>query len=300
MEGDQLKKQQEEIDKLGKVLHNKSGLPSLRSYQGDMAQFIRDTNASVTSIALKEKARKEEREEKVESPVAKKAKNISVSFSIILLSLVLLAAGGAGVYYIVKAIEKRSVPLITTDTEVLPYNNLIEVVNVTPTTLRGISLLEDLKDGVNIIKISDTNNEVVNTFENLAKFAQMSLPSVLRRNIEEGFAFGVFRDKPKDSLFLVIKISSFGSAFSGMLEWEKTMRNDLAFLVESQESSSTTPTFTWKDMIIKNKDSRGLIDSDGNLEIVYTFLDRNTVLITDIAQTISKISDIYVSRAVVR
>ena len=51
-----------------KALHNKAKLPSLRTYQGDMAKFIKEKNESVISIAIKEKVKKEEVRQK-ENPV---------------------------------------------------------------------------------------------------------------------------------------------------------------------------------------------------------------------------------------
>jgi len=41
------------------TLHSKQKIPSLRTYQGDMAEFIKEKNESVFSIAAKEKKRKE-------------------------------------------------------------------------------------------------------------------------------------------------------------------------------------------------------------------------------------------------
>ena len=55
------------------ALHSKQKLPSLRTYQGDMAEFIKSKNESVISIAVKEKEKKqeEEREQNI-LPVIKK------------------------------------------------------------------------------------------------------------------------------------------------------------------------------------------------------------------------------------
>ena len=52
------KKEGEVPDNFGKVveeLHNKQKLSALRTYQGDMAQFIREKDESVISVKLKEK-----------------------------------------------------------------------------------------------------------------------------------------------------------------------------------------------------------------------------------------------------
>ena len=58
--------------------------------------------------------------------------------------------------------------------------------------------------------------------------------------------------------------------------------------------------FSWKDLIIKNKDTRALVDEAGQARMAYTFLDKNTILITNNLSAIGDITSIYVSRSVVR
>ena len=45
------------------ALHSKQKLPSLRTYQGDMAEFIKSKNESVISIAVKEKEKNRKKNE---------------------------------------------------------------------------------------------------------------------------------------------------------------------------------------------------------------------------------------------
>jgi len=66
-------------NKFGKIidtLHNQQKLPSLRTYQGDMAEFIKEKNESVVSITVKAKEKKEriEKEEEKLRPVVKSKK----------------------------------------------------------------------------------------------------------------------------------------------------------------------------------------------------------------------------------
>jgi hypothetical protein len=53
-------------------------------------------------------------------------------------------------------------------------------------------------------------------------------------------------------------------------------------------------------MIIKNKDTRGFVNEKGKSKIAYTFLDKNTILITNNISVIGDISSIYASRSVAR
>ena len=100
-------------DKFGKIidtLHNQQKLPSLRTYQGDMAEFIKEKNESVVSITVKAKEKKEriEKEEEKLRPVVKsKKEGFQKNLIIATLSLVLLASGVAVSFYIFNALKKE-------------------------------------------------------------------------------------------------------------------------------------------------------------------------------------------------
>ena len=81
------------LKKLEETLHKKSALSSLRTYQGDMAKFIKDKNESVISVAIKEKERKEEREEKQENKPVKKTSSFQANLMIIISTFLLIVGG---------------------------------------------------------------------------------------------------------------------------------------------------------------------------------------------------------------
>src|SRR3989344_3462575 len=241
----------------GKVidaLHNKQKLSSLRTYQGDMAEFIKDKNESVISVAVKEKVRDERREEQIEkveekidlyhpiqTPTSNK-KGFQINLTMIFLSLLLIVGGSVGFFYAFEFIKNGSPPKTPTKEEIISQNEV-------------------------------------------------------------------------NSSFMVITVDDFGRAFAGMLDWEKSLEKDLFFLsrelpkepeVQTDLEEPIQPTqpsetiFTWKDVIIKNKDTRALVDEGGRSIIAYTFLDKNTILITDNTLVIGDITSAYNTRSVAR
>ncbi len=63
-----------------------------------------------------------------------------------------------------------------------------------------------------------------------------------------------------------------------MIEWEKTMAQDLKqFLLLHTSANLSLP---FQDTIIKNKDVRELKDTDGTALLLYSFFDKNTLIIT--------------------
>jgi hypothetical protein len=63
-----------------------------------------------------------------------------------------------------------------------------------------------------------------------------------------------------------------------MLEWEKNMPKDLGTIFEISPEDLVNPEF--KDESIRNKDLRVLVGENRKTVLLYSFLDKNTILIT--------------------
>jgi len=298
-------KNKDNSEKFGKVidtLHSKQKLSSLRTYQGDMAEFIKEKNQSTISIALKEKERNEDREKKQEIkekedknsliPTSKKSssrESFKINLTSLVLSLLLLTGGAVAFLYIFQFIKKEPVENIVVDTEIIPYNNFIILANLTNKNIGEEFAKLTPSNGVSIIKISDSGGAILPKAQDLLDFLGISLPATLERTLKSEYAIGTISQNNQKYFFLVLSVNDFGRAFSGMLEWEKNMEKDLAFFnfeikeeikkevisdtIASTTASttsvmvaSTTPTtpavppvqlpFVWRDLIIKNKDTR--------------------------------------------
>jgi len=88
------------------------------------------------------------------------------------------------------------------------------------------------------------------------------VPSQLIRSLASEFTFG-FHAIGTTEPFLILKTRSFNIAFAGMLEWEKSMNEDLAPLfgpvVSVPPATFQSPqAFSFTDKVIRNKDVRVL------------------------------------------
>jgi hypothetical protein len=367
-------KNEEAENKFGKVidiLHSKQKLPSLRTYQGDMAQFIKDKNESVLTVTLKEKKRREDREDQAkiktetqkegqtetqtgavsQEVVVAKPKNLRTNIIIIILSFLLLGLGVLASFYIFNFLKKEPVSEVVIKQEIIPYNNLAPLSNVSAGDIGKRLASVVLPNGINIVEISDVNGLSLQKSGDFFTFLKISPPSALKRILKDDYVLGAISKDGKNKPFIVLTVNDFGGAFSAMLDWEKKMGEDLAFLsfkeeknivaietpvatttpvinistttvatnatttkiasstatttklvktVEMPKTPEKTETFTWKDVIIKNKDTRGLVNENGQTKIAYTFLDKSTILIVGDIDAIGEISSAYVSRAVAR
>jgi len=317
MDGEKKENPKEDPNEFGKVidaLHNKSKLSSLRTYQGDMAEFIHDKNESVVSIAVKEKVRKEEiqkqeiKREEAPKRVENKSEGLPIKLNILLASLVLILGGVALAYFVIERVNTKPLEQVAIPKEVIPYNNIVTLSNISDASALNLELDKLLpSNGVSIIKISDGGGVALNKSSNLFNFLEVSLPATLTRSLRDEYALGVASTNKQNSAFIVITVSDFGRAFSGMLDWEENITEDLAFLNISKEITLATTTppllqdfFSWRDIIIKNKDIRALTNNKEEAKIAYTFLDKNTILVVSDLSLIGEISSQYASRSVAR
>jgi hypothetical protein len=344
------KKDSQDFGKVIDTLHGKQKLPSLRTYQGDMAEFIKDRNESVVSIALKEKKAKEEKQKEEEAKEAKssqetdpkttssvapspasiptpprnpiRSKNkMGQNISLAVLSIFLLALGVGAVYFVFTNMSMIPSEEVILPEKIISYNDTVAFSGSTPLEL-GIEMASAFPtNGVTVVDVA-ANGRRIEKASDLFSFIGASLPATLSRTLQDDYVIGVLNRDGNITRFIILTVGDFGRAFSGMLEWEASMERDLSFLTTKpakeetpeivEEGATSTPSETpaptdlqddpdplfWKDIIVKNKDTRGLVNENGQSKVAYSFLDKNTILIVDNISAIGDLSDIYVSRIV--
>jgi len=296
------------LEKFGKVidaLHKESKLPSLRTYQGDMAEFIKNKDESVVSIAVKEKERQREKakqEEKLEilqKSVPGEDQNFKRNVKIISLSLLLIGGGILAFFYVFKLMTKGPVIQPVVNEEIIPDSGSVTLTGVTDKNL-GSKLAEATPgNGISVFKIAGANGPVLPKAGDFLNFMNISLPGALQRALKDQYELGVISQNGEKSYFIVMTVDDFGRAFSGMLDWEENMPKDLAFL-DPTGTATSAESLAWKDIIIKNKDTRAFANEKDQTKIVYTFLDKNTILIVNNLLAVADLSSAYASRSVVR
>lgn len=96
-----------------------------------------------------------------------------------------------------------------------------------------------------------------------------------------------------NQLFLVFPVGSFDHAFGGMLSWEKLMPDELSGLFNIPRASAAASTTSaassppvFKDAVIRNKDVRALFDEQGAIRLLYSFLNKETLVIAEREETL--------------
>ncbi len=289
-------------------------LRTIRTYKDDLAQVVGKKKESLVSIATAENERRVKNGEpldSIEDEVSKKQRLKKIG--IIILSATLFVLGAGSVFYFYGKSDTETVKPDSSIPSVI-FSDEEEEFEITDLSRRQIlNGLTTLKDHSRLsigrtknvfITQSFVDEEGIETRElvgasDFLNAINAQLPTSFLRSLEPLFMFGVYHfdgNRP----FLILKNSFYENTFAGMLSWERDIKEDLAPLfgpaefdvVSGNDSETNTPSIivpTFSDFVIKNKDARILKDNSGEIVLMYSFIDKNTIVITTNENTFSEV-----------
>ncbi|HUD04133.1 MAG TPA: hypothetical protein VMR73_01435 [Candidatus Paceibacterota bacterium] len=264
-------------------------IKNLRTYKSDMADAIAHEHISVVKIAAAESDRST-----AVAPIQNESPHrglLFIAIGIIVLSIA-LALGG---YFYFKNNSETPSPL-----QMLP-SSLVDVTNTQTLSIgSGTNLINNFETNIQGLKIPvgslwqivplNSQNLPIATTTDFFTALGVQVPGQLSIGLGGQYTFGAYGSTVNHP-FIIIDISSFDNAFPAMLSWESTLPDDLNFLIAIDHQNIlrtyTIPVFT--DKIILNKDIREFDDASGTPEILYSFTDTHTLVITTDENTMSEI-----------
>ena len=284
----------------------------LKTYRGDAEEAIQRQKESLASMALREQKKRAAGKEFETSPTIspENQKRIMVIAAI----TIGVAAIGGGIFALVRYGNFSFTKTNPGDTVVVK-NNLATPSLISPRYEREVAVtINDSKNTLASVVAEETGKRqeagsVTNIF--LTQIRSQALqavgagkdivsagtflsmffadaPDAIQRSLDNNFMLGIYYDTAqKGHAFLVFKTNSFETSFAGMLAWEKTLPQDLGLLIGSREGTSG-----FKDVVMRNKDTRTLLDRGREPVFLYSFIDRNTILIAPDKETFGNILDI--------
>lgn len=127
--------------------------------------------------------------------------------------------------------------------------------------------------------------------EHILKLSGDTIPSYVVNSLGDAYMFGIYGvSANRFAPFLLLEINNYETAFAGMLAWEKNLENDLTILFKLRHSGVQS-TFT--DMLLSNTDTRHLETRQGETALLYSFLDKETLLITTSKEALAVILERY-------
>ncbi|MCX6819934.1 MAG: hypothetical protein NT019_01435 [Candidatus Adlerbacteria bacterium] len=288
-----------------------SDVRNLQTYQGDVERVVQGKHVSVVSIAAAEAERRSKKSLEIHELIeATQPKHTLRTVVLIAASVLLVIAAGVLVHYVyvfnapLPAGSPNAAPFIAVDGTTLVSMSQ----NTTPSAV--MNQLVQAKKSVNLslgliaqlyIQTPATSSDSVTQYVDaptlLAALAP-DIPGNLLRAVQPVYLLGV-HSFGLNQPFLIIKVDSYEQAYAGMLAWETSMKADLSPLfaytpapgVRAQQSAGSAQFLqtNFFDVIVENHNARILTSADGSLNFLWTFLDRQTIVITTNAGTLREI-----------
>ncbi|HRH26542.1 MAG TPA: hypothetical protein PLZ99_00050 [Parcubacteria group bacterium] len=265
----------EEIQKTERV-----PIKSLRTFQGDVQEAISKNKYSSTTILVSEQKRQIERPEMAD--LKKKADVKNKSYLIIGSMLILLGIGA--IYLLFTNIKKEET--ITQEERQKTYITYSEIKEISDVNLTKDSLVQAIQNAketwngvvnsVMYLNIGPVNNP--SDLSEITETIGRNMPPSLSRSFGKEYMMGIYSFDTNET-FIIISIDDYSLAYPGMLKWEENMANDLDGLFDLSKNG-VLETNTFVDETVKNRDMRVLKDSTGKPLVLYSFIDRETLVIT--------------------
>jgi len=284
-----------------KIKSNYKDLKVLRTYTSDMADAVRENEASVIKIALAEKAKREEED------IYKKAEGTKTSKTFFVLGGVfLIIAAIVGSSFLISKKEKMPETIIkNTNTFILHDTYLfIDVTNINGPEELFVKINQSSQEytsGVRAVFLTRTIEEVSEelTTDNFISKLKINAPNTLTRSLSNKYLFGQYKEKNSPDItannFLIFETNNYNQAYASLLDWEKTMSKDLDILFFSDNKAEDSSQKKWQDIIINNNDARVLYGQNGQAILYYTLIN-NKVIITNTLEALKEI----ISRIIVK
>ena len=255
------------------------GLPTLRTFKGDMAGAIKDNDISLSRMVMKEEEKR--RIEGVKTATEGRKNSLAL-----ILALVLIAIGVGVLVYIFFAEktgdQKQDQNILPPSLVFSDTQTIIDVTSLKPLDVKTrLAVVEDENLRIGAIKnvilartrAVGATNQVVPLLTEEAFISLGLTPSErLLRLLEPSFMFGIHSFK-NNSGFILLKTNAYQGVFAEMLDWEPRMANDLYKIISGKELPASVKQAVWQDEVVSNIDSRILRNSSTTETfLIYSFL----------------------------
>lgn len=279
--------------------------PAIRTYRDDVASAIAANHLSSVNIALAENERLRKGTEV--NTTTRDTSTYSTSKIVVLVS-VLIFIVGAGVIFVPSLIQKNTITSTAPTTFprsliTIEYQDELNVDNIIPgkfATALASKLNDSRIPGGNMYQSIITTGQspskrLINAKEFVSS-AELSMPDTIKRTLQAEFVVGMYAQEINRP-FVIFKTSSSDNTFAGMLEWESRLESDFQTMFRLNGGGPTgllrqieqNENYQFEDAVVANKDIRQIKNAEGMVILLYSIVDKNTVIITVDANTFKEL-----------
>jgi hypothetical protein len=307
--------------------NNQRIIKPLRTYEDDVARFVKNKKISTSQIMMAEKNRalnsKKSSDKTPKSPKDKKAFWIMMSIILVIAGLAIALFAyiffnpSTGIVNFNSGPQDLTDALIDKKEEVVIDSTGKVALDVKTAVINSIKQPPFLADGeiaeIKIVKdvfdpITQKNvKDRVPTYEAL-DFMELDIPDRAVRSFDESeYLIGLIGTNDRQTPFILIRVTDVDLVLSGMLSWETSMFRDVNdfffeklptgdFVTGNANSNLTNLT----DGVISNRDARAIVDSQGSVLFYYTFVNDDHILLGERTEIVSDIATKLNLRSLVR
>ena len=317
---------------------------SIRTYESDIAKALAQRKTTVANIAIAENEKREQKQEQIqikkddgiENETRKKH---TKQFFMLFLSVVLIGGGAIGAYYLYLKSPLSSPPaiqqsmaipsIIPSDKQIyffvdsLSNEKLISQIysQFNKKLLENGEILEFILQEKKMEGEEEISSPI--TGSSFIQKIQINMPDILVRSLTDRWMLGEYAEENGiKTTFIALTTNFFQNAFAGMLNWENSMPDDLALLLNFEQkarayemipipvsisnstssliatssankdnTSSKEPAIpsissyfnirgVFVDRQIRNRDVREFKNNRGEILFLYSFINKETLILT--------------------
>jgi hypothetical protein len=257
---------------------NKANHPSVETYAEDMAKVIGGDQGGLIRKIIHEEEEKE-LQKNSESPESRKNK-IYLYLGVVLIVLALATV----LFFLLR--KKNDTVAVIEPAKELIFNDKTFFIEIAGLTKEQIAA--SVASEVNGSNIKIGGVEGIHLTENKRVIGLRRFLELIKANfvpgdaalVSDSFLLGIANNNTKD-FFILLKSRSSLDIFNPLRAWEDKMFADLHgfFGLELNQSTGYLAALDFKDDIIENKNARVLYDKGGDIELMYVYIDDNSVAI---------------------
>lgn len=272
-------------------------LKPLRTYQGDVAETLKKQKTSVVQMVLAEHDKKERFKEDSRATSKRNLPIVAISAILALMGIGIIAGGA--IYFINERaaqihVETAEVPsIIFAETA-----KGLDIAGLSPDSLTRAISTEVIGEkprldtilSVYFTKPAGSAPETMAARISAQEFFTAigsAMPDTLLRSLAQEFMFGIHAFNGNEP-FILLKTNFFENSFAGMLKWEERMAREILPLFGIPLESAIADK-KFQDIVVKNRDLRALLNEQDDIVLLYTFYNKETIIITQTTSTLDEV-----------
>ncbi len=261
-------------------LHQEKPIAHIRTLESDIAEAVKAKKTSVVHIAVTEQQKNPVR-------IVHTDPKRNLYFLILSIFLILGSAIAVTIFYIAQNRVKELPPVIVQKPQVITTELSISIDVSSSSISFSQSQLKIEPRNNAMVGIKFQNGSTTIDAQTFAGMLKTNMPDFLLRSFKPDYIAGLHfigAGQP----FIIFKTNSYDNAFAGMLQWEETILQNLSgpFGLSTWDIGS----IKFQDKVVRNKDTRELYDGGGNLLLLYSFTDKETLVITTNEETFKELT----------